>query len=184
MAKKKKTATRQQQANRLEIENFKSIKHIEIETSRVNVFIGRPNSGKSNLLEAMTLFNFIQDKSHRQNEPSVIRYNTLDNLFYDRNLAKDIQIEYGENLTILSFYGSVLGYKGPNHADNIYQVLSLLVSGKLKGKAIGFIGNDKRKPPSFKEFKVIDNFKNVKLLKHDSKEYYLVMVNPAMDKFI
>ena len=37
----------------VEIENFKSIKQLEIECRRVNVFIGEPNSGKSNIIEAI-----------------------------------------------------------------------------------------------------------------------------------
>jgi AAA15 family ATPase/GTPase len=91
----------------LEIKNFKSIKNIEIETSRVNLFIGKPNSGKSNLIEALTLFNFIQAKEKRLNEPTLIRYNSLDNLFYDRNLANDIQVNFGNNLTLLTYYSGV-----------------------------------------------------------------------------
>lgn len=41
----------------IEIKNFKSIRHQKIEgCKRVNVFIGYPNVGKSNLLEALCLF--------------------------------------------------------------------------------------------------------------------------------
>lgn len=32
------------------IQNFKSIRHLEFEARRVNVFIGEPNTGKSNFL--------------------------------------------------------------------------------------------------------------------------------------
>ncbi len=35
------------------MENFKYIKHIEVEPLRINVFIGEPNSGKSNILDAL-----------------------------------------------------------------------------------------------------------------------------------
>ena len=38
---------------KLEIENFKSIKHLSLDCKRVNVFIGEPNAGKSNILEAL-----------------------------------------------------------------------------------------------------------------------------------
>jgi len=67
-------------------------------------FFGRPNSGKSNILEALSLFNFIQPKIQRQLEGNVMRYNTLDNLFYDRNLSKDIRIDYKGNMAVLSYY--------------------------------------------------------------------------------
>jgi len=38
---------------RLEIKNFKSIKQLELDCKRVNIFIGGPNSGKSNILEGI-----------------------------------------------------------------------------------------------------------------------------------
>jgi len=41
----------------IHIENFKSVKRIEIDNfSRINLFIGRPNVGKSNIIEALSLF--------------------------------------------------------------------------------------------------------------------------------
>jgi AAA15 family ATPase/GTPase len=40
---------------RLAISNYKSISAAEIEVRRVNVFIGEPNTGKSNILEALAL---------------------------------------------------------------------------------------------------------------------------------
>jgi AAA15 family ATPase/GTPase len=39
----------------LEIENYKSIKHLTLNCNRVNVIIGEPNVGKSNILEALDL---------------------------------------------------------------------------------------------------------------------------------
>ncbi len=47
----------------IEIKNFKSIKHADIkDCRRVNVFIGYPNVGKSNILEAIGLLTFIRKK--------------------------------------------------------------------------------------------------------------------------
>ena len=44
-------------ASEIKIQNFKSIKDIEINNcKRINLFIGKPNVGKSNILEAMSLF--------------------------------------------------------------------------------------------------------------------------------
>ena len=39
----------------LEIENYKSIKHLTLNCNKVNVIIGEPNVGKSNILEALDL---------------------------------------------------------------------------------------------------------------------------------
>ncbi|MCD6461580.1 MAG: AAA family ATPase [Thermoplasmata archaeon] len=40
---------------RLHIEHFKSIEELDIGCSRINIFIGEPNTGKSNILEALGL---------------------------------------------------------------------------------------------------------------------------------
>ncbi len=45
--------------NKLEIKNFKSIKHLELDCKRVNIFIGKPNVGKSNILEALGIFSWL-----------------------------------------------------------------------------------------------------------------------------
>ena len=38
----------------IEIKNFKSIRHLELTGfKRINLLLGRPNAGKSNLLEAL-----------------------------------------------------------------------------------------------------------------------------------
>ena len=76
---------------RLKIENFKSIKHLEIDCGRVNVFIGEPNTGKSNILEALGLLSFGGTKYG--NLRSFVRFETLDEIFYDRNLEDPIRIQ-------------------------------------------------------------------------------------------
>ncbi len=38
---------------KLAIKNFKSIKELDIDCRRINLFIGEPNTGKSNILEAL-----------------------------------------------------------------------------------------------------------------------------------
>ena len=39
----------------LRIQNYKSIKDLHLECGKINVFIGPPNSGKSNILEALEI---------------------------------------------------------------------------------------------------------------------------------
>lgn len=52
---------------KIHIQNFKSIYDLEIETSRVNLFIGENGSGKSNLLEAL-VFVSASDSNKLDNE--------------------------------------------------------------------------------------------------------------------
>lgn len=76
----------------LEIENFKSIKSLRLDCRRVNIFIGEPNTGKSNILEALGIFShgaysnyyYIRDFA---------RFEIMSNLFYDENLDEAIRIK-------------------------------------------------------------------------------------------
>lgn len=45
--------------DKLTIRNFKSIKDLTIDCKRINLFIGEPNSGKSNILEALGLLSWL-----------------------------------------------------------------------------------------------------------------------------
>jgi AAA15 family ATPase/GTPase len=75
----------------LEIHNFKSVKNLKISPGRVNVFIGKPNAGKSNLLEALTFLGL--DFRHGNIIPkSEIRYTDLASLFYDQNYNDVISV--------------------------------------------------------------------------------------------
>lgn len=76
--------------SQLEIKNFKSIKHISFKPGRVNVFIGKPNSGKSNLLEAISALGSGINKSGIQKNQ--IRFTDIPSLFYDQNINSPIEI--------------------------------------------------------------------------------------------
>ena len=74
----------------LHIQNYKSIKELKIKTNRLNVFIGEPNAGKSNILEALSFFSInAMDSNFRK----FIRYKSTGNLFYDSVLDKPINIK-------------------------------------------------------------------------------------------
>ena len=65
------------------IRNFKSIKKLDFKAKRVNVFIGEPNTGKSNILEALGMFSLVYSKSPHE---VPIRYQDASNLFYDNDV--------------------------------------------------------------------------------------------------
>jgi len=79
---------------RIEIKNFKSIKHIVLDDcKRINLLIGRPNVGKSNILEALTSFSlpyarYTSNKSLQQ----FIRCENESELFYNGDMLQDIEI--------------------------------------------------------------------------------------------
>lgn len=73
---------------KLYIENFKSIRNLSLQPGRVNVFIGEPSSGKSNLIEAIALLS-------KRSAPlkQMIRMKEPDHLFMNNDLEKSIRIE-------------------------------------------------------------------------------------------
>lgn len=62
---------------KLHIENYKSIKELDLDCKRINLFIGEPNVGKSNILEAISL---LEDGIGEH-----IRKENLRNLFFDQD---------------------------------------------------------------------------------------------------
>ena len=81
---------------KVSIRNFKSIKHIEWEARRINLIVGEPNVGKSNILEALSLFGLGFDASEKQLK-KLIRYEDMVEWFYDLDTDRIIEIEYGSN---------------------------------------------------------------------------------------
>lgn len=85
--------------NFLRIQNFKSIHDIELKCKKINVLIGRPNVGKSNILEAISLFGAPYDLFHHLNGDfnyrafeSLIRYRLVSHLFHFQNIQEPIEI--------------------------------------------------------------------------------------------
>lgn len=77
------------------IRNFKSIRHIELDAKRINIIIGEPNVGKSNVLEALSLLGEESYRTSVLGELS-IRYNAMAQLYHKRQLAEPIFIRHDE----------------------------------------------------------------------------------------
>lgn len=75
----------------IHIRNFKSIQDCEItECKRINLFIGRPNVGKSNILEALSLFTIPYLKENFSKKLSnLIRLQNETELFYNGEYTKE-----------------------------------------------------------------------------------------------
>jgi len=76
---------------KLSIKNFKSIKYMEINCKRINLFIGEPNTGKSNILEALGLLSWSSHVNTGLKEYA--RFQGTQNLFYDNLLDHAVEIE-------------------------------------------------------------------------------------------
>lgn len=76
--------------NKLEIKNFKSIKSLSLDCKRINIFIGEPNTGKSNILETLGLFSF---GCYAGSLKDFVRYERTSQLFYDENESEEMEIK-------------------------------------------------------------------------------------------
>jgi AAA15 family ATPase/GTPase len=79
----------------IEIQNFKSIKHCVIDgCKRINVFVGAPNVGKSNILEAMGLCSLIEGNSRSQFLDDYVRYEKVNSLFYQKKIDEGFVVMF------------------------------------------------------------------------------------------
>lgn len=71
------------------IQNFKSLRDASLECERINIFVGKPNVGKSNLLEALSLFGISYERVQKTALRDFIRYEQTANLFYDQDYLNE-----------------------------------------------------------------------------------------------
>lgn len=124
------------------INNFKSIRNLELDGfKRINLFIGRPNVGKSNIIEALSLFSlpYLRENTSRKLN-SLVRLEHETELFYNGNTAsnatirtnkEEIELRYhpkeGLNITLAFPAGESFGF----HIDE-----KLTVKGGRKSDAV------------------------------------------------
>lgn len=113
----------------LQIENFKSIRKLSITPERVNIFIGQPSSGKSNLIEAISLLS-------KRSVPlrDMIRMREPDHLFTNNDLEKTIRVETDKaKLSIAYSNGSylvtIIDSNSKNEIHSLKQKLGTLQFG-------------------------------------------------------
>jgi AAA15 family ATPase/GTPase len=103
----------------IEIQNFKSIRHCTIDgCKRINVFVGPPNVGKSNILEAISI---AQIESIEINEnftlDQYIRYEKNYELLYNGDTQNDIEIVINDFIFRSYFTNKFIHFTG-NHIEN------------------------------------------------------------------
>jgi len=86
---------------RLEVENFKSIKNLKLDCKRINIFIGEPNTGKSNILEALGLFSHVAYDDYMIG--NFVRMENMSHLFYDEDLEETIKIKIDNKVLKITF---------------------------------------------------------------------------------
>ena len=141
---------------KLSIANFKSIRQLDVECKKINLFIGEPNTGKSNILEALGLLSWAA-RVIGGDLGDYVRFQTTPDLFYDRLLDDDICISVTGEPTAevhVSFKEDKFLFRGESDP-------SLFVTMDYEGR---FSGGDYPKTRSIRFFR----FRNAG--KHDDKE--------------
>jgi len=101
--------------NTIRITNFKSLKDVTLsDCKRINLLIGKPNVGKSNILEAIGLFSLPYLKyngNENQKITQFVRVENIPELFFDGNIDEKITISTDDNslctVTYLERHGLV-----------------------------------------------------------------------------
>ncbi|MFN4256444.1 MAG: AAA family ATPase [Saprospiraceae bacterium] len=83
----------------LHIQNFKSVRDVRLDCERINLFVGKPNAGKSNILEAISLLG--AGYSQGRFMEGFIRYKTLVQLFSNFNFREAIKVVTESKTAIL-----------------------------------------------------------------------------------
>jgi predicted ATPase len=102
----------------IEIKNFKSIRHLEMNGfKKINLFIGKPNVGKSNILEALSIFTIpllVNYPSVKLND--LVRAESMLEIFHQGNFQDSCKVLVQDRD---GYYRSTLGYINDSHGDKL-----------------------------------------------------------------
>ena len=76
----------------LKITHFKTLKDLMFDVSRVNVFIGEPNVGKSNIIESLSTFSWLGHQTDNK-LADFVRIRDYSDLFFDGLTKNPIQVK-------------------------------------------------------------------------------------------
>ncbi len=98
---------------RVEIQNFKSIENIEFESKRINLFVGKPNVGKSCIIEALSLL-ASPELLFQQDLKSLINFMDYSNLFHNNINRNNISVRTDKSLAFINYHQSYNYLKSNN----------------------------------------------------------------------
>jgi hypothetical protein len=80
--------------SKIHINNFKSIKDMNFESEKINLFIGEPNVGKSNILESLA---FVSMAKYSVNfDLTFVRFIQMVDLIYNQDFTKTVKITFDD----------------------------------------------------------------------------------------
>lgn len=153
-------ASFRQMIQNIHIQNFKSIKNLSFEARRVNVFIGEPNTGKSNILEALGLFSL----GFSKNLQTIARLRTINDLFHKYDVDSVISVTVDKTKLLLSFANLQVSIVEINEGRNWPNGISPLIEYQLSNEGDVErwgdynLAKDWLIPPKIYKYKLLDNF--------------------------
>ncbi len=176
--------------DKLSIKNFKSIKDLEIDCKKINLFIGEPNTGKSNILEALGLLSWC-GYPRGGNLRGYVRFQDTQDFFYDGLLDLPVEIEIDRLKVeiifkdeIFSFYVTPL--KEDDRIGEKETICSLDYSGMSIDSSWKTTPLKEAELIKFYRFKKQDNFpdkhSSVLMPLHGSNMFAVVMANRKLRK--
>ena len=139
----------------IKINNFKSLVGIELtDCRRYNLLLGRPNVGKSNILEALSLFSVPYLAYSKREMRDLVRYsNSMNELFFNGNTSEPINVSAGNHSLLITNNDGIKytwDYSDSDKKENL-----VINSGKIVTKR-----NNAILIPEFKkyDFKKLDKF--------------------------
>lgn len=144
----------------LEIKNFKSIKHLKLDCKRVNVFIGKPNAGKSNLLESVGVFSLpFGSLGNIDTIREFIRLENMADLFYDHDLSESVEVKTDHAAFQIRFDNRVFTGDAREEGNNANSVgFEIYDNGKM-----GNTSGELNLPFRFYRFVTLDKFSRQEL---------------------
>ncbi|MGC9145704.1 MAG: AAA family ATPase [Nitrososphaeria archaeon] len=103
--------------NLLEVENFKSLKNVTVNCKKINLIIGEPNTGKSNLLEAIGVLSWLGYMNFFSIK-SFVRMEMMADLFYaKKQWYNTIRISTGDLETTIKFSNGIYTFESKITGD-------------------------------------------------------------------
>lgn len=150
----------------LTIKNFKSVKSLTLHLKQVNVLIGQPNSGKSNILESLGLlsalnydkYSSIESRKRSYFSQSFVRHKHIMNLFYENDIGRKIVIDLDDQQFVIESFEN--GYT-MKCFDPSFDTQETLLTFNEKGSASSTYNTlilDKISNVKFYRFKLLSKF--------------------------
>lgn len=134
--------------NSLRIRNFKSIKDVTLQPRRVNLIIGQPNVGKSNVLEALSLLGAGLYERRDKFLGDVVRYEQVSNLFYDNDIGRAVMVEENKgSATLQAKDYTEGGYRFVQVSDEFWRTYKEAVK---RGETSTFVASSSNENDAFK----------------------------------